>query len=341
MVRKRLWKQTDDVTDIERPTKRRCRRPLRIPRSQARKNLQGKIQNDNRVGTRILKNKLNKPVVPENIRVQASVKKKSRPTPLVSAPAPRRSKRLADKAPECIVHGVNVHNKDYLSIQKKSRVQASVNKISRTNLLVSAPPPRRSKRLRDKASEYIVDGVNAHNKHSLSIPKRKKNNRNVQRKKKVPSTLAVSQRSMRLQHRFRIVKIVKDNNSLFRAFAHQLYGKEGLHGFIRDRCCRYLELYRKKFQVALATALNNGSFEDYLDNMRTSQVSGGNIEIAAVSELYKRPVTIYSQFLFPQITISGSVRYDKGISPLRLAVDDDKYYSSVVTDDHKKKIFVC
>ena len=289
-----------------------------------------------------MKNQLNKPVVPENIREVASVKTISPPKLFVSAPAPRRSTRLRNKASECILDGANVHNEDYVSIPRKNVAQASVKKVSYPKLLVSDPPPRRSKRLRDKTSECIVDGVNVHNKDSLSIPKKKKKkNRNVQMNRKVSSTLAVSNQSMRSQHRFMIVKIVKDNNSLFRAFAHQLYGKEGLHALIRDRCCSYLEIYRKKFQLAFATELNNYTFEDYVQRMRNSQVCGGTIEITAVSELYKRPVTIYSQDLFPQITISNSVCNNTGISPLRLALDNDKYYSSVVADDHKKTVFVC
>ena len=47
MVRKRGWNPTDDVTDIERPTKRRCRRPSRNSSSPIRKNLQEKVENPN------------------------------------------------------------------------------------------------------------------------------------------------------------------------------------------------------------------------------------------------------------------------------------------------------
>ena len=146
---------------------------------------------------------------------------------------------------------------------------------------------------------------------------------------------------MRRDHGFWIVEIVKDSNSIFRAFAHQLYGNEDLHAFIRERCCRYLELYRERFQVSLEPDLNNGSFQQYLDGMRNRQVRGGNLEITAMSELYKRPVQIYVQHLLPDLSISDSVPNDTGLSPLRITVDNDNYYNSVVTDDHKDTVFVC
>ena len=101
-------------------------------------------------------------------------------------------------------------------------VQSFVQKISRPKLLVSAPPARRSKRLRHKASGCKRDGVNVLNKDALSKPKKKKRNNKVQGKKKVSSTLTFSQRALKGHNRFWIVGIVKDSNSLFRAFAHQL-----------------------------------------------------------------------------------------------------------------------
>ena len=285
MVRKRGWKPTDDVTAIERPTKRLCRRPPRNSSSGIRKNLQKKIQNRNPARDLTAKNNLHKPIVPGNVRAQGSVKKISRPELLVSAPC------------------------------------------------------RRSKRLRAKALEYAPDGVNVRNKRCVGVPKKKKKRYNVQRENKSSRTLTVSQRAMRRQYRFWIVETVKDSNSLFRALAHQLYGKEGMHGFIRDKCCRYLELYRERFQAKVGTDFN--SFEQYLDGMRNRQSSGGNLEITALSELYERPVEVYPQHTVPSIAIPDSVSCEPGLSPLRITIDNDNFYDSVLTDGHERTVFVC
>ena len=155
------------------------------------------------------------------------------------------------------------------------------------------------------------------------------------------STLTVSQRTMRRQHKFWIVEIPKDNNSLFRALAHQLYGKQDWHGVIRDKCCRYLELYRERFEFRLLRDFNIGGFQQYLDGMKNGQLRGGNLEVTAVQELYRRPVQIYAEHQVPHRFISESVSNNTGLFPLRLTVDNDNYYKSVVTDDHEKTMLVC
>ena len=322
MVSKGGWKRTDDVTDIELPTKRRCLRKPRNSSSSNRKNLQGKIQNQNHVAVHKVKEKLSKPVVPNNRCVQPlkNLQAKIQSQNLVEVP------KLKKKQPKPV-------------FPEDLCAQASLKRKSRPKLLVSAPP-RRSKRLREQAG-CILDGISVLNNVSFRIPKKKKRRYNVKRKKNASSTLTFSQRAMRRDHGFWIVEIVKDSNSIFRAFAHQLYGNEDLHAFIRERCCRYLELYRERFQVSLEPDLNNGSFQQYLDGMRNRQVRGGNLEITAMSELYERPVQIYVQHLLPDLSISDSVPNDTGLSPLRITVDNDNYYNSVVTDDHKDTVFVC
>ena len=39
--------------------------------------------------------------------------------------------------------------------------------------------------------------------------------------------------------------------------------------------------------------------------------------------------------------IPKSVRSDKGLSPLRITVENGNFYKSVVTDDHEDTVFVC
>ena len=303
-----------------------------------------------------MRKRVPKVVVPDNFCAQGSLENKSKTKLQVSVP-PRRSKRLREKA-GCIHDGISVRRLSIAQGKKQNLNQVGVSQVrkrvpkivlpdnlcahgslenkSKTKLQVSVPP-RRSKRLREKAGCVL-------NKDSLSKPKKKKKkngNNKVQGKEKVSNILTFSQRAMRGHNRFWIVGIVKDINSLFRAFAHQLYGKEDLHAFIRNRCCRYLELYRERFQVKVDAFSNNGGFQQYLDGMRNGQLRGGNLEITAISELYDRPVQIYAQHRLPDTTFSDSVCNDKGISPLRIAVDNGNYYNSVVTDAHKDTVFVC
>ena len=82
-------------------------------------------------------------------------------------------------------------------------------------------------------------------------------------------------------------------------------------------------------------------FRQYLDGMKNGQLRGGNLEITAVQELYSRPVLIYAEHQVPHRTISECVSNDTGLFPLRLTVDNDNFYKSVVTDDLEKTKFVC
>ena len=121
---------------------------------------------------------------------------------------------------------------------------------------------RRSKRLRDKPSGEAS--------HSAS-KKKKTSKTNSNGRNKRASDFSVFRQALRKQHGFWIVEIVNDINCLFRAFSHQLYGKEDLHALIRDRCCRYLELYEERFELELRTEVSDGSFQEYLDGLRDHQ----------------------------------------------------------------------
>ena len=121
MVRKRGWKPTDDVADIELPTKRRCRRLPKNSSSRIRKNLQGKIQNQNPVA------------------ISKVVEKKRKAQLLISAP-PRRSKRLREKASGCILDGVSKHNEASIRFPKKKMTNQSSDNISYFKDLSKAKP---------------------------------------------------------------------------------------------------------------------------------------------------------------------------------------------------------
>ena len=131
MVRKRGWKHTDDVSEIERRTKRSCQRPPRNSSSRIRKNQQGTIKNQNSAGFPKVKN------IPQKPAVQASGKSITRTALLVSRPA-RRSKRLREKASGYIVDGVGWQNEASLCVPKKKKKKIYGDKQSDGNALIYA-----------------------------------------------------------------------------------------------------------------------------------------------------------------------------------------------------------
>ena len=222
-------------------------------------------------------------------------------------------------------------------------VQDSATNKTKTTLLV-ARPPRRSKRLREKVSGYVLDEVSRQNEASLCVPKKKK-------KKVMPTIaqlIAAEEDEIKSHYhnevqdkpKFKVFEIANDGNSLFRAFAHQLYGLEDEHPFIRNICCRYVEMYRERFQLINAVERNYVDFSHYLDRMRTLRTSGGNLEITALSEFYERPVEIYARHNVPWTTISHTADQEKGLPPIRITVDNGNHYCSVVSEDHEKTVLI-
>ena len=136
MVRKRGWEPTDNVKDIERPTKRRCLRRPRNTSTGSPKNLQGKAQNQDSVGLPKVKTKQQNQIV-----LHAFTKNKPRTTLHVSRP-PRRSKRLREKASGYILDGVSRQNEASLCVpKKKKKKNYSGEKISPDKELTRVPVP--------------------------------------------------------------------------------------------------------------------------------------------------------------------------------------------------------
>ena len=86
-----------------------------------------------------------------------------------------------------------------------------------------------------------------------------------------------------------VIQISTDGNCLFRAMSHQLYGNQEFHHIIRRRCCDYIELERHFFEPYV----NDEHFEDYLVRIRSDRIWGGNIELIAFSEIYRKTIEVY------------------------------------------------
>ena len=140
------------------------------------------------------------------------------------------------------------------------------------------------------------------------------------------------------EHKIGICEVVDDGNNLFRVFSHQIYGDEDLHELIRDKCCRYMELYQERFVSIIETEEIEFDFSRYLDRMRTLQTRGTNTEIVALSEFYGRPVELYEGQTSPRLITSDLVDYDNDRPPIRISLNDRNVYYSVVTRNHGKTI---
>ena len=208
-------------------------------------------------------------------------------------------------------------------------------------VLVNLSPTGLHKVKKKQCKPFASDDQRLEESVGVSGPERRVSRAPRRSKRLREKSSGVYQQALRKQHGFWIVEIVNDINCLFRAFSHQLYGKEDLHGLIRDKCCRYLELYEERFELELDTEVSDGSFQEYLEGLRNHQIRGGNLEMIAISELYTRPLEIYAQNIVPRIISSDFVPHATGVCPIRITVYNDNCYNSVVADDHKETVFVC
>ena len=83
-----------------------------------------------------------------------------------------------------------------------------------------------------------------------------------------------------------------DGNCMFRAVSDQIYGNEEYHNIIREKCMKYLLIERKFFSQFIEGG--DKEFDNYINMKSKSGVWGDDVELQAISELYNRPIEIYS-----------------------------------------------
>ncbi|XP_066488744.1 OTU domain-containing protein 4 isoform X2 [Tiliqua scincoides] len=85
-------------------------------------------------------------------------------------------------------------------------------------------------------------------------------------------------------------RVAKDGSCLFRAVAEQVFHSQAQHIAIRMACINYLRKNREKFEEFI-----EGSFEDYLKSLENPQEWVGQVEISALSLMYKKDFIIYQE----------------------------------------------
>uniref|UniRef100_A0A665T1L3 ubiquitinyl hydrolase 1 n=1 Tax=Echeneis naucrates TaxID=173247 RepID=A0A665T1L3_ECHNA len=100
--------------------------------------------------------------------------------------------------------------------------------------------------------------------------------------------------------------VARDASSLFRAVSEQLYYSQNYHQKIRQDCANFMRTNRCNFEPFV-----EGSFEKYLERLEDPKETVGQVEIKALSQLYRRCFLIYRYPGKPATVISEDDFVDK------------------------------
>ncbi|XP_011043383.1 PREDICTED: OTU domain-containing protein 5-like isoform X1 [Populus euphratica] len=120
-----------------------------------------------------------------------------------------------------------------------------------------------------------------------------------------------------------VKKMLEDGNCLFRAVADQVYGDSEMYDSARQMCMDYMERERDHFSQFITEG-----FTSYCKRKRRDKVYGNNVEIQALSEMYNRPIHIYSYSTEPINIFHGS--YNTDTPPIHLSYHHGNHYNSLV-----------
>uniref|UniRef100_A0A1D1Z6K1 ubiquitinyl hydrolase 1 n=1 Tax=Anthurium amnicola TaxID=1678845 RepID=A0A1D1Z6K1_9ARAE len=122
---------------------------------------------------------------------------------------------------------------------------------------------------------------------------------------------------------FEVKRMLEDGNCLFRAVADQVYGDPEAYDMVRQMCIDYMERERDHFSQFVTEG-----FTSYSKRKRRDKVYGNNVEIQALSEMYNRPIHIYSYSTEPINIFHGG--YNTDTPPIRLSYHRGNHYNSLV-----------
>ncbi|XP_041078880.1 OTU domain-containing protein 4-like [Polyodon spathula] len=94
-------------------------------------------------------------------------------------------------------------------------------------------------------------------------------------------------------------EIAKDGSCLFRAVAEQVLHCQSRHLEVRHSCASYLRRNRSKYEAFI-----EGTFEEYLKRLENPQIWVGEVEISALSLIYKHDFLIYQEPGKPAVNIT-------------------------------------
>lgn len=117
-----------------------------------------------------------------------------------------------------------------------------------------------------------------------------------------------------------------DGNCLFRAVSLQVYGDSSMHAEIREQCLNFMALNEEHF----GQFMSGEPFQSYIARKRMDGVHGNNPEIQAISELFNRPVEVFTPLTGAKPLNIFHKEYSTSDAPIRLSYHDGNHYNAVV-----------
>ncbi|XP_074891444.1 OTU domain-containing protein 4 isoform X3 [Buteo buteo] len=127
-------------------------------------------------------------------------------------------------------------------------------------------------------------------------------------------------------------RVAKDGSCLFRAVAEQVLHSQSRHIDVRMACVDYLRKHREKFEAFI-----EGPFEEYLKCLENPQEWVGQVEISALSLMYKKDFIIYRE-----PNASPSHVTENGFSDkVLLCFSNGNHYDIVYPIEYSEKAALC
>ncbi|NXP17406.1 OTUD4 protein, partial [Scytalopus superciliaris] len=127
-------------------------------------------------------------------------------------------------------------------------------------------------------------------------------------------------------------KVAKDGSCLFRAVAEQVLHSQSRHIDVRMACVDYLRKNREKFEAFI-----EGPFEEYLKNLENPQEWVGQVEISALSLMYKKDFIIYREPNASPSRVTENGFSDKVL----LCFSNGNHYDIVYPIEYSEKAALC
>ena len=124
--------------------------------------------------------------------------------------------------------------------------------------------------------------------------------------------------------------VPRDGNCLFSSISDQVYGTEKNNSIIREKCMDYIQknsLFYSQFIEGGEKQMNA-----YIERKRKAGIWADNLEIQALSEIYKRPIEIYVNTDKP-IKSYSNIGSFKNRFPIKISYHGNNHYNSMVPDE--------
>ena len=154
-----------------------------------------------------------------------------------------------------------------------------------------------------------------------------KNNQPSQKKKSDIDKLEEKFKQKLHKYNYILHIVPSDGNCLFSSISDQVYGTEKHNLIIREKCMDFIEansVYYSQFIEGGETQM-----PAYIERKRKNGVWADNLEIQALSEIYKRPIEIYIDVGKPISSFSNNKLGIKRF-PIKISYHGNKHYNSMV-----------